>query len=215
MGAARQPGFGKRTQLIPDGLDDPVQHLRRALGLEHPFMVSTVLKGDHKACIRWESTHQDPNAERLRLLEALRSLKRSKEVRRRDVELKAKAGIAAQKLGQRMELGLMEAVQGLVAMEDKAIPLLCSTGLPITGPASESPFFDQQVEPQKVTSKEFEATCKRRRAQSNRRTKFMAEKGGRDMCLALHKKVEQEVADGSMGPAHDPGGGRSPVWTSL
>ncbi len=35
--AGRQPGYGKRTQLIPDGLQDSKLHLEEALKLEHPF----------------------------------------------------------------------------------------------------------------------------------------------------------------------------------
>eukprot|EP00435_Cladocopium_sp_Y103_P056202 s371_g18.t2 len=45
--AARQPGYGKRVQLIPDGLNDPLQHMERALKLDHPFNAEAVLKTDH------------------------------------------------------------------------------------------------------------------------------------------------------------------------
>ena len=55
----------------------------------------------------------DPGSERLRLLEELRGLKASAQVRRRDSELKARAGDAARRLGQKMDLGFMEAVQAL------------------------------------------------------------------------------------------------------
>ena len=201
VGSSRQPGFGRRQQLIPDGLDDPVRHLKLASHLEHPFQAKGTLKEDHRAALSWEAGCGDPDAERLRLLADLKRLKASPSVRKRDLELKARAGDAARKLGQRMDLGLMEAVQSLVKLEDLAVPLLCSVGMPITGPASESPFFDHFPEPQKVTRAEFENTCKRRRASAVRRTKFMAEKGGDDMSRALHAKVLQEVEDGSMGPA--------------
>ena len=201
IGSSRQPGFGRRQQLIPDGLQDPVKHLKMAGQLEHPFRMEGALKEDHRAALRWEANSQDPDAERLRLLDELRNLKASSRVRRRDAELKARASDAARRLGQKMDLGLMEAAQELAGIEDLAVPLLCSVGMPITGPASESPFFDHFPEPQKVTEREFGNTCKRRRASAVRRTKFMAEKGGDDMSTALHAKVLQEVQDGSMGPA--------------
>ena len=42
--AGRQPGYGKRTQLIADGL---TLHLKEALKLAHPFRGSAALKEDH------------------------------------------------------------------------------------------------------------------------------------------------------------------------
>ena len=45
--AAKQPGYGKRIQLIPDGMKNPCLHLEKALELDHPFDHDTVLKPDH------------------------------------------------------------------------------------------------------------------------------------------------------------------------
>ena len=204
LGAGRQPKFGRREQLVPDGLNDPIKHLQAACKLDHPFHATEALKSDHAACFEWEQATPHPDRERLELLSRLRKLKQDASVRARDLHLKSKAGVAARKLGLHMDLGLMEAAQQLVSLEDQAIPLLCSLGLPITGRASESPFFDPQVEPQKVSAAEFQNTCKRRRQAFIRRTAFMAQKGGHDMSVALHKKVLQEVQDGSMGPALSP-----------
>ena len=54
--AAKQPGYGKRRQLIPDGTQDPVKHLEKALKVGHPFNADTVLKEDHKTLIKRSSS---------------------------------------------------------------------------------------------------------------------------------------------------------------
>ena len=46
--AGRQPGYGGRTQLIADGLNDELAHLERALTLSHPFRQQESLKPDHR-----------------------------------------------------------------------------------------------------------------------------------------------------------------------
>ena len=44
----RQAGYGKRVQLIPDGLSDPLSHLAQAMKLAHPFSAQNTLKQDHR-----------------------------------------------------------------------------------------------------------------------------------------------------------------------
>lgn len=83
----------------------------------------------------------NPVAERDKLLRHLVQLSVSEEVKTRDKELKSLGSEGAKRLGQRLNLGLMEKVQSMVIMEDKAVPLHCPTGLPIIGRAVESPFF--------------------------------------------------------------------------
>ena len=98
---------------------------------------------------------RDPIAERERLLNHLVKLSMCEKVRARDKKLKSLGSEGARRLGQKLNLGLMERVQELIPMEDKAVPLHCSTGLPIIGRAVESPFFVSYEEPQKVTESEF------------------------------------------------------------
>ena len=53
--ASKQPSYGKRVQLIPDGLEDPMAHMNNALLLSHPFCNFGVLKEDHAealSCMR-------------------------------------------------------------------------------------------------------------------------------------------------------------------
>ncbi len=93
----------------------------------------------------------------------------------------------------------MEKVQDLVGMEDKALPLLIRKGLNIVGRASCSPFFNSHEEPQKVTLSEFQASARKRAPSSIRKTEFMARQGGREMSLAIWKKVEAEIKEGALG----------------
>ena len=199
--SGRQPGFGKRKQLIPDGMNNTRLHLQKAIKLKHPFDSEGGLKQIHSEALERRSSMANPIEEREKLLSHLAKLGRSKEVRDRDSELKKLGSEGAKKLGQRLNLGLMEKVQELVLMEDRAVPLHCSTGLPIVGRAVESPFFMRHEEPQKVTFDEFINTCKRRRNDAVRRTRFMANAGDPDMAKAIWEKVQHEVAEGTMGPA--------------
>ena len=46
-----QPSCGKRAQLIPEipeGLNDPLPYLARAMQLAHPFSDQSTLKEDHR-----------------------------------------------------------------------------------------------------------------------------------------------------------------------
>ena len=197
----RQPSFGKRTQLIKDGLNNPYDHLKMALKLVHPFDKQEGLKEMHLKGLEWTKSQKDANQSRLDILESVRVLKQDPGVRKRDAELKSLSGPAFEKLGKKLDLGLMEALQDLTSLEDKAIPLLCATGMTITGRALESPFFLPQVESQKVTREEFVKTSKRRRAEAIKRTLFMSQQGGHDMASAIWSKAQKEIAEGSMGPS--------------
>lgn len=52
--AGRQPSFGKRTQMIGDGINDPLRHLKEATGLKHPFDSTSSVKEDHVRNTIWE-----------------------------------------------------------------------------------------------------------------------------------------------------------------
>ena len=45
--AGKQPSYGKRCPVIPDGLQSPSKHMAHARVLKHPFTGSTSLKKDH------------------------------------------------------------------------------------------------------------------------------------------------------------------------
>eukprot|EP00435_Cladocopium_sp_Y103_P026213 s4096_g6.t1 len=67
--AGRQPSYGKREQLIPDGLQSEKGHLEEALRLQHPFETQQVLKADHEQVIsQYTASDKDMNCLRLQVL---------------------------------------------------------------------------------------------------------------------------------------------------
>ena len=67
--AGRQPSYGKREQLIPDGLESEREHLERALQLSHPFETQQVPKRDHAEVLeQYTASDKDMNLLRLRVL---------------------------------------------------------------------------------------------------------------------------------------------------
>ena len=49
--AGKQPSYGKRNQLVPDGLHSPLDHLEASKKLSHPFDSLQVLKADHRRAL--------------------------------------------------------------------------------------------------------------------------------------------------------------------
>ena len=201
VASGRQPSFGKRNQMIRDGIDDPVLHMKRALQLSHPFDGEGGLKTMHRMGLDWELSCVDPDTSRRKTINSIKSLKGDPATRRRDLELKELSSISFKQLGQKLDLGLMEAVQKIDGVEDELLPLLCARGMPITGRALESPFFLTQEEPQKVSRAEFMNSARKRQQASIRRTKYMAELGGPEMAIAIWEKAKKEINEGSMGPS--------------
>ena len=95
----------------------------------------------YRQCIDKENSFPDVIVERDKVLSSLREAASSPHLKKRTKELRSRGGTSSKKLGERLNLGLMEWVQNQCQVEDKAIPLLCSVGMPILGPALESPFF--------------------------------------------------------------------------
>ena len=74
--AAKQPSFGKRVQLIPNGLVDPCLHFEAAKQLEHPFLATNALKQDHLDSLEFlRQSSQEVIRQRLRILAQLKSLR--------------------------------------------------------------------------------------------------------------------------------------------
>lgn len=119
LGSGRQPSFGKRRQLIPDGINHPLRHLEEASKLTHPFDEESEVKA-----MRRESEMDDPVKVRTALLEKLRTWSIDPEVRKRDGELKTRAGIGFTRLGKKLHLGLMERVQKEIHIGFRPPPLM-------------------------------------------------------------------------------------------
>ena len=76
--SGRQPSYGKRQQLIPDGLNSVREHLERAMRLDHPFNTTESLKADHHEALSAQIlSEKDMNELRLRVLADWRQLSKS------------------------------------------------------------------------------------------------------------------------------------------
>ena len=122
LSSGRQPSFGKRTQMIPDGLNCPIKHFQLALQLEHPFALLEALKPSHSAVLDDQADHSSLTQFRAAQLAKLRQLKSDPSVRQRDKELRKLCGHGARQIGPKMDLGLMEKVQDMLGLEDRAVP---------------------------------------------------------------------------------------------
>ena len=197
--AARQPGYGKRVQLIPDGMHDPMAHMEAALKLQHPFNEENVLKPDHCTALeRMSAIEAKAIKERMKTLGHWKTLANSKDILLRQREHESLASDCAKKLGRRPRTALMELLGKMYSIEDVAVPTLCLTGMPIVGRALESPFFLRYHVPAAVTVAELLQSSPLRRPVALRRVKLMAEAGGHDMAEAIWRKTIKEVETGSM-----------------
>lgn len=197
--SGRQPGYGKRIQLIPDGLNDPRAHLDQAMKLVHPFESITSLKEDHKIALsKAKRIEEECNRSRLETLYQWKELAQSHSVRTLQVEHEKLASGTAKRLGRKPRTAFMELLQRMYDIEDKAVPKLCLTGMPIIGEALESPFFSEWRVPAAVTVAEFLQTTRRRRADAMSRVAYMAKLGGPDLSRAIYEKTRKEVKQGTM-----------------
>ena len=139
--AAKQPSFGKRQQLIPNGLNDAAAHLQQACKLQHPFSSMATLKTDHQESLKALAGNPSTLVRyRLEQLAKVRKLKVELAAEQRRAN--AKAAWTAQRLSTKPNTCLMEKLQTLLHIEDTEVPQLCLTGMRITGKAQTSPFFE-------------------------------------------------------------------------
>eukprot|EP00435_Cladocopium_sp_Y103_P012194 s2155_g3.t1 len=198
--ANRQPSYGKRGQLIPDGLSSQRDHLERALRLTHPFDTLQVLKVDHLQILEQQTiSEKDLNLLRLRVLADWRTLSSSEEVRKLQDRHEGLACENAKRLGRKPRTALMEILGERYNLEDAAVPKLCLTGMPIVGAALEPPFFDPHEIPPTITIAELLASAPSRRQEVLRRVEFMSKKAGESQAKAILQKTLKEVQQGSMG----------------
>jgi len=203
--AGRQPGYGKRTRLIPDGLKDPKLHLEEAVKLEHPFSQEWALKRDHVDAISATSLIPDEDTKkRLKELSIWTNLARSQDVVDKQLQHEMVASGAAVRLGRSPRTALMEKLGEKFGIEDKSVPRLCLTGVPIVGEALRSPFFEEHLIPAQITVEELLSTSQRRRPGTLYRIKKMAESSSAEMNKAIWEKAIKEVRQGSMdGPFNE------------
>ena len=195
--AAKQPGYGKRVQLIPDGLQDPNSHLEAALRLEHPFNRDNILKAERRGAIKDMTTLVTQVLQRrLRTLGEFKAVAQSEQT----LQMQAKPGRAVcQEVGGRNpRTALMEAFGRRYQVEDTHVPKLCLTGMPIIGKTLESPFYLPDHVPAATTISELLRTAPMRRLKTIGRVKVMARSGGLPLSMAIYEKTLQEVSKGTM-----------------
>ena len=197
--SGKQPGYGKRNQLIPDGLNCTKQHLNQALKLEHPFNSMMSLKWDHVEVLQDQITcPRITNEHRLRVLANWRSLAKDPAVQELQREHNATACKNAAKLGLRPKTALMQELGKKYGVEDKDVPLLCLQGMPIVGPALESPFFERHEIPAEISVRELLASSKQRRQHALKRVEYMAKLRTPEQAVAIYTKTLKEVSKGTM-----------------
>ena len=197
--SGKQPGYGKRTQLIPDGLQCAKEHLRQAMELEHPFGTMESLKEDHARALDQQTDGPAiSNESRLRVLAEWRVLARDSEVLAKQTEHDAMACRNAVKLGRKPRTALMQYLGARYDIEDRDLPLLCLHGMPIVGPALESPFFEKHEVPAEISIRELLASTKVRRKHALRRVEYMASLGSPEQAAAIYTKTLKEVQKGTM-----------------
>ena len=197
--AARQPGYGKRIQLVPDGENDPVRHLEKALLLDHPFSKETVLKEDHVLVL--SKAARVPSLELKRRLQTLgewSQLAQSSSIRLEQEEQEKLASECSRRLGRKPRTALMARLGERYNIEDNHVPKLCLTGMPIVGKALESAFFIPYRVPASITVEELLKTAPARRAKVMGRVRLMGVQGGQELSSAIWEKTLREVDKGTM-----------------
>ena len=197
--SGKQPSYGKRVQLIPDGLNDPELHLNRALELVHPFDSFDSLKRDHQEALDYmTSLRMSLPKHRLKTLGEIKQLSECSDVCDKQSIHEKFASVSALKLGRKPRTALMEVLQDRYGIEDTSVPFLCLTGMPIVGKAWSSPFFLEHDVPAAISVRELLSLSKKHRATMMSRVVRMAESSGEQTSAAIWGKTIKEVSEGSM-----------------
>eukprot|EP00435_Cladocopium_sp_Y103_P058671 s40_g20.t1 len=198
--AGSQPSNGKRSQLIPDGLQSGEEHLKLAKQLTHPFSDNSSLGALHtKTLEQLQGDPMDVIATRFKALDFVRKL--AKECRPQQQRANLRASWTAVKLGTKPNTVLMTKLQDMLQIEDRAVPELCLTGMSITGRALTSPFFEPFEVPPSMSQHTFLGELRSRSRQMIERVRFMGRKSDPALALAICEKTQKEVRSGTMGPA--------------
>eukprot|EP00971_Amphidinium_carterae_P191775 3805073-Amphidinium_carterae.1 len=144
LAAGRQMRWRRGQQLVEDGLDDPREHMARAAILDPPSMFADPLQSDLASTIAFVASHQHELSEiRRKRLEILRA--KSDELASETEQLEQRfAGKAYKHMKLRYHVALMEWLQDEVGIEDRDVPRLLLTGLPVVGDQLKSAFFEEE-----------------------------------------------------------------------
>ena len=89
-------------------------------------------------------------------------------------------------------------IQDEVEIEDKAVPALCITGMPIVGEALESPFFNPYLVESEMKVSELLLTAPTRREKKTQELMRFANHSDRELLEAIYLKTIKEVKAGTM-----------------
>lgn len=199
VASGRQPSYGKRRQLIPNEVGDPLEHLEEALRLSHPFDNDSALKSDHKLVLsRMKKIPGEQLKDRLKTLATWRVLSNSQEVKSRQKHHETLASDNARRIGRKASTALMEVLAARYSIEDRAVPRLLLEGMPIVGDALRSEFFTSYEVPASITLEELLSSAPHRRESVIKRVRLMAEQGGAPMANAIWEKTLKELSSGAM-----------------
>ena len=191
ISSGKQPSYGKRTQMIADGLNDPIKHLEHAKRLAHPFASMETLKDDHVRAAEYLAG-MSADVTRCRLRSLTRLKEKVSALRTAQEQANLSASWTAKKLGLKIQTEAMKHLQAELHIEDKEVPDACRTGLGIIGTASKSNFFEEFEVPPSVSKVEYYQHMHQRSLCMIDRVLFMGRKGGRDLSEAIHQKLSPE-----------------------
>ena len=198
----RPHGGGEQTTRVRE---ESAAHPRRPWGpadppressytLKHPYSESDTVKGDHfNALAAMNQLPESINRARLARLGEWKRLSTPWEILALQRTHEKKAGANAVRLGRKPRTALMEHL----GRQFRAVPTLCLTGMPIVGPALESPFFEEFDVPAQITVEEFVASAPKRRVDNLKRVKTMARAGSPELAQAIWEKTLKEVQGGT------------------
>ena len=213
--AGRQPRWSNGSQPIQVGANNPVKHSELAKLLTHPSPTDQILSPELKATIA--EAVAEPNIVRRRI-DFVHFLERKpkKTATERDALYQSEAGYTFEAINPPINVPLMELVGDLAQIVDRALPRKLLCGLPIVGPADESPFFEplgQQQDTLPIESLLRPAPQRRRRTVD--KTQLESRKAKPALLQTVFKKTMEEVELGQMSNAMTEAevtAKRGPLW---
>ena len=197
--SGRQPSYGKRAQLIPDGIQDPSEHIEWAKLLDHPFNLEHSLKEDHHAALsKLSTTAGIDDKRRLETLARWKELASCQDILKEQSIDDHKACKGAVKLGRKPRTALLRRLGDLYGIEDMDVPELCLYGMPIVGDALISPFFEPFEVPGTISLRELMGNLKSLQLKMPARVERMASMESKEQNEAIWAKTLKEVKSGSM-----------------
>ena len=200
LAAGRQPKWSSASQLVRDGIQDPVRHLEAALKLGHPGTDDEELSFelqcsvDEVARAGLELTHR-----RIQIINYYEQLAKDLETERADL-VENQAGYTFKAMSSPLNIPLMEKAGDYVAIEDSALPRKLLAGLPIVGPADTSPFFTDFVVPAKISIGDLLLGAPARRKCIVAKVMADAKRNKSVLLEAVAHKTMKEVELKQMGP---------------